>query len=167
MDKLLADAKRQEHARRRFQELEENLDQAAYGPTWLKDDRIAKLVMESLHHLDNKLYRLDAFCVMSNHVHLVFAPLPIFDHEGIVSGYHSLSRIMHSLKRHSAKMANESLKRTGCVFWDHESYDHYIRDQDEWGRIVAYVLNNPVKIGRVNQWQEWPYNYLREKDGTI
>lgn len=167
MNKMLMDIKRQEYARRRFRELEDNLDQAVFGPTWLKDDRIAKLVMESLHHLDNQLYRLDAFCVMSNHVHIVFAPLPIFNQEGKITGYHSLSRIMHSLKRHSAKMANKALKRTGGIFWEHESYDHYIRDQDEWSRIVAYVLNNPVKIGLVNEWQEWPYSYLRQKDGTI
>jgi hypothetical protein len=46
-------------------------------------------------------------------------------------------------------------------FWAHESYDHYVRDADEWERIVAYVLNNPVKAGYVANWREWRWNYRR------
>jgi hypothetical protein len=30
-------------------------------------------------------------------------------------------------------------------------------------RIVDYVLNNPVKAGLVNVWEEWRYSYVNEK----
>lgn len=167
MDQQQAESSHQKFIRQRFRDLEQHLDRAEYGPTWLKDSRIAQLVAKSLRHLDGRVYRLDAFCVMSNHVHIVFAPLPMLDHKQQITGYHPLSRIMHSLKRHTSKAANEILKQIGTSFWEHESYDHYIRNQEEHTRIVAYVLNNPVKVGLVKEWQEWPYSYCRPNFGTI
>jgi putative transposase len=95
---------------------------------------------------------------MSNHVHAVFAPLPLSTE---TNEYYSLSAIMHSLKLHTAKESNRLLNRTGS-FWEHESYDHYARDQAEWGRIVNYVINNPAKAGLVADRSKWPYNYRRE-----
>jgi len=167
-----------EFQRRWFRYSEELLHKAQCGPTWLKDERIAGMVAESLHFRDGKVYRLDAFCIMPNHVHVVFAPLPVnVGQAGSLSNdvqadslhysaqvdnlcYYSLASILHSLKRHTARQANRLLGRRGA-FWEHESYDHYVRDEDEWRRIVAYVLNNPVKAGLVQHWQEWPWSYYR------
>src|SRR5438477_649202 len=73
----------------------------------------------------------------------------------------SLSSIMHSLKRNTAKRANQILSRSGA-FWEHESFDHYIRNRAEGKRIIKYVLQNPVKAGLVKAWEEWPWNYVRE-----
>ena len=42
-------------------------------------------------------------------------------------------------------------------FWQHESYDHVVRDEAELLRIRRYVLNNPVRAGLVQQWDEWPW----------
>ncbi len=32
---------------------------------------------------------------------------------------------------------------------------------EEFGRIVRYVLNNPVKAGLVEDWSKWPWTYCR------
>jgi len=40
-----------------------------------------------------------------------------------------------------------------------DSYDHYVRNEKEWGNIIAYILNNPVNAGLVNNWQEWQFSY--------
>ena len=44
----------------------------------------------------------------------------------------------------------------------HESYDHVVRDGEELDRIIAYVLNNPVKAGLVKNWRQWKWSYVRE-----
>jgi putative transposase len=67
---------------------------------------------------------------------------------------------MHSLKRNTAKAANQILNRSGA-FWAHESFDHYIRNQTELRRTIKYVLANPVKANLVSGWQDWPWNYVR------
>ena len=60
--------------RRWFKKFEDVLDGAATGPLWLKEERVAEIVDEALRFRDGDVYRLDAFCVMPNHVHAVFAP---------------------------------------------------------------------------------------------
>jgi len=141
--------------RRHFAIMEKYLDSATTGPKWLLDSQVADIVHSALLYRDGKIYRLDAFSIMPNHVHVVFrsltrGELPI-----------SLSSIMHSLKRNTAKQANSVLDRLG-KFWAHESFDHYIRDANERKRIIHYTLQNPVKAGLVKCWQDWPWNYVRE-----
>jgi putative transposase len=141
-------------ARRHFAVLEKYLDNFTTGPTWLAEPPVADLVTEALHHRDGRVYRLDAFSIMPNHVHSVFMPLMRDENP------YSLSSIMHSLKRHTAQQANQVLGRSG-MFWAHESFDHYIRDGAERRRIIEYVLQNPVKAGLVERWEDWRWNYVR------
>ena len=118
-----------EWRRQWFRKFEKTLDSAGSGPVWLKDDRIAKAVAESLHYRDGKMYCLDAYCIMSNHVHVVFTPLPIqsSDVAQTVSlhandndtqtkslCYNTLSSIMQSLKGYTAHKANRLLGRKGA-----------------------------------------------------
>jgi REP element-mobilizing transposase RayT len=131
------------------------LDMAQSGPFWLRDPQIADLVAESLHHRDGRVYDLDAFCIMLNHVHVVYTPLLKPD-----GTYHAMSAIMHSLKRYTARQANLLLGREGG-FWQHENYDHVVRDEAERQRIIMYVLNNPVKAGLVEHWEEWKWVYCK------
>ncbi|MFN7945617.1 MAG: hypothetical protein U0Z53_09705 [Blastocatellia bacterium] len=147
--------------RRRFRELEKLLDGVTTGPCWLKDERVARLAMESLHYRDGQVYRLDAFCVLSNHIHAVFAPLADKSTESDDEiRYPALQKIMHSLKMRIARQSNSLLGRKG-PFWQDETFDHYTRDYDEWIRVVKYTLINPVKAGLVNDWRAWPYSYCR------
>lgn len=44
--------------RRWFLRFEQVLHRAEHGPTWLRDERIAKLVAESIKYRDGKVYRL-------------------------------------------------------------------------------------------------------------
>jgi putative transposase len=131
------------------------LDNAAYGPTWLKDTRVAKLVVESLHFRNGTQHDLIAYCIMSNHIHVVLAPLQ--NEEG-----HSLSltTIMQSIKGYTGRESNKLLGRSGA-FWEHESYDHWARDAEELRRIIVYTINNPVKAGLVKNWQDWPWSYCK------
>ena len=44
-----------------FKKFENILDQAASGPMWMKDDRVASVVAQQLYDLDDKAYTLHAF----------------------------------------------------------------------------------------------------------
>ena len=142
--------------KKQFGQLDRYLDKAESGPTWLKNPEVAQILWDSLHHRDGKIYQLDVFTIMSNHVHFVFEP---FKNEN--GEYHALQGIFHSLKRFTAARANEVLNRTGNRFWQPESYDHIIRDEAEWHRIMNYILMNPVKAGLVDDWRDWPWTYCR------
>jgi putative transposase len=162
-----------------FSRMDHCLDRAQNGPLWLREPRVAQMVANALHHLDGKKYDLIAYSIMPNHVHSTFIPLftaPLgraslpdrtTEHEkaparGRNAGEscHSLASIMHSLKGYTASRCNRLLGRTG-PFWEHESFDHWVRDEAEESRIVEYILNNPVKAGLAKSWQDWPWNFWR------
>jgi len=92
------------------------------------------MVAGALGQFDGKRYRLFAWCVMPNHVHVVFQTL----------ADNTLEKVLHSWKSYAAKRADLILERSG-EFWQHEYYDHLIRDAAEFERAVAYVAENPKK----------------------
>lgn len=61
-------------------------------------------------------------------------------------------------KGYTAVAANRLLNRSS-PFWEHESYDHFVRDEAELNRIRRYILQNPVKAGLVESAEAWPWSY--------
>lgn len=143
--------------RRSFDRWDSLLGKAEFGPSWLAEPQIATLVSDSLHYRDGQVLDLYAYCIMSNHVHVVFEPI---SGKSDCQSDLPLCRIMQSLKRHTARQANLILGKEGA-FWQDESYDHVIRDNDEFLRIIHYVLQSPVMAGLVSRWDDWPRTYCK------
>ena len=121
--------------------IEDYLD-AGYGACYMNDPRIARLVADALKFFHGPRYRLLAWTVMPNHVHVVFHPLP----------GRELEDILHSWKSFTSKEANKILQRSGR-FWQREYHDHLVRDQEDLYRVIRYVANNPKKAGL----RDWPW----------
>jgi putative transposase len=128
-----------------FEQWDSELDTSRSGPRWLAEPAFAQLMCEALHYRDGRVYTLEAYSVMPNHVHLICTPLSSGD------GIYSLSKIMHSLKGFTAWQANRLLKRKQD-FWQHENYDHVVRNEDELQEIIKYVLENPLRAGLPERW---------------
>ena len=113
------------------------LDRGSYGSTWLMRDDIAQMVFDCLNYASDNLrhYDLHAAVVMPNHVHALLTPLV------------APSKLLQSVKGFSAREANKILGRTGEPFWQAESYDHWVRNDVEFGKIVRYIEENPVLAG--------------------
>ncbi len=141
--------------KRYFVRFDEFLDNPQNGPYWLIQAEIAGVVTEALHFRDKLDYKLVAYCLMSNHVHFVIDTRDTNETEK------PLFRILQSFKRYTARKANVLLNRTGA-FWHPESYDHIVRDNGELRRIIWYILQNPVKAGLKQNWQDWPYSYVND-----
>ncbi len=125
------------------------LDQG-YGSLWLKEPGVASIVQNALLYHDGARYRLTAWVVMPNHVHLLATPRED----------HTLDAIMHSIKSYTASEANKLLRRKGA-FWQEEYFDRYIRDAKHYAQTVAYIENNPVKAGLCHTPAEWPFSSAR------
>jgi len=137
---------RQDVERDYRREIERFLDKGV-GNCWMKRPEIAEIVANALRFFDGQRYVLGSWVVMPNHVHAVIWPMPNF----------LLGDILRSLKRYAAREANKILDRTGEKFWQPESFDHWIRDDEEKARIVRYIENNPVKAGLCKTASDWKW----------
>ena len=112
---------------------------------WLSDTRVARQVAEAIRAGENRrFYELSAWVVMPNHVHLLILP------------HVALPQITHWIKGKTAREANLLLKRAGQPFWQHESYDHWARNERELQWIAAYIEDNPVSAGLAATPEDWP-----------
>lgn len=127
------------------QRIEKYLDEG-YGSCYLKDERVAESVQNSLLYFDGERYKLYSWVVMPNHVHLILTPIEP----------HALSGIMHSWKSFTAKEANKILNRKG-TFWQEDYFDRFIRDAEHFGKCVAYIERNPVKAGLCKEPSDWKF----------
>ena len=69
-----------------------------------------------------------------------------------------MSRITKSIKGYTARECNKLLARTGEKFWQDESFDHAVRNEEQFYRIKRYIERNPVKAGLVNDAEKWPWS---------
>lgn len=141
------------------------LDQCKFGPRWLLADDIAQIIAKEIQNLNGNRYQLIAYCIMPNHVHLLVETLVSeqVNHQGKSAKY-PVTDTLRLLKGRTAHDCNLALKRSGG-FWQHESYDHVVRDEQELERTILYILNNPVKAGLVKEWKNWSFTFVSPKLG--
>ncbi len=114
------------------------LDQAAYGPVWLRDDRVAEKLLYG--ESGRNFYELKAGAIMPNHVHMVILPK------------RELPTIMRWIKGSAARATNLILGRAGQAFWQAESLDHRVKDS---AGVIRYIEYNRVNAGFVKTPDEW------------
>jgi REP-associated tyrosine transposase len=134
------------HQRILFALTDQYLDGAAEGPMYLRDGRAANIVVDSILFGVPKRYDLFAFVVMPNHVHVLLLPhLP-------------LEKITQGIKGFTSRAINLLQGQQGRALWLDESFDHWVRNQDEFLRIIGYIELNPVKAGLCTTPEQWAWS---------
>jgi len=139
----LADAAQPESLR------DEMLDRG-WGSCWLRSAEIAEIVENAFLAFDCTRYRLHAWTIMPNHVHVLFTALP----------GHSLGAIVSSWKRYTAREANNQLGRSGR-FWQADYWDRFVRNENHFEAAVTYIDQNAVKARLVAADYLWPHGSAR------
>lgn len=131
--------------------IEEYLD-VGRGECLLRQPKIAALVEGNLLHFDDVRYRLIAWVVMPNHIHVLVEiwELP-------------MSLVVKNWKSFTSGAANRQLGRAGS-FWQADYFDRFIRDREHLQKAIRYIENNPVKAGLVKSPAEWPFSSARFRD---
>ncbi|HEY3897578.1 MAG TPA: alanine--tRNA ligase-related protein [Chthoniobacter sp.] len=102
-----------------------------------------QIMLDALVHFDAQRYDLFAACVMPDHVHVLFQPLPReVDAEGRPQ-FWSLAELMHSLKSFTATKINKSENTVGEQLWENEYHDRLMRSDAEVAEKFEYVCRNP------------------------
>lgn len=128
---------------------------AGHGSCLLREPELATLVQDAFIRFHGVRYNLHAWCVMPNHVHVLFQPL---------EGW-SMSRIIATWKSYTGRRISEWRRLAGLVpggpaVWQREYFDRYIRDAEHHARAIDYIHDNPVKAGLVVDAREWRYSSM-------
>jgi len=100
------------------------------------DARERDLVASALKHFDAKRYRLEAFVVMNDHVHVLLSTIEP----------HRLEDLIHSWKSFTANQMHHLCGRRGQV-WQDEYFDRIVRNDEEFEKKFYYIQANP--------WSRW------------
>jgi putative transposase len=112
-----------------------------------RDDADREDYLRRLAHYRKKFgFRLLAYCLMDNHVHLV-----------IESGSDPLSRIMAGLQSSYTQYFNRRHRRVGHLFQGR--YKAFLVERDPYAlALLRYVHENPVKARIVLKPEEYPWS---------
>ncbi len=131
--------------------LEARLDRG-HGECWLRQLDVAKAVEKILLEGDGRDYRMQAWVIMPNHVHLV---VDVWDVP--------LVKSINVWKGKSSRLANSLLQRRG-KFWQADYYDTLVRNEAHLKRAIRYTEQNPVKAFLAKAARDWPWNSARHRD---
>ena len=141
---------------------------AGHGSCVLRDPLMAEMVQSTILFFDHQRYRLFAWVVMPNHVHVLFQPMAGWTLAQIVTSWKSFTG-----RRISAfgGPGNATLQRGSHVtparlepgvpgerIWHREYWDRYIRDEVHFRQTLDYIHANPVKAGLVTRAEEWRWS---------
>lgn len=94
-------------------------------------------------------YRLHAYCLMSNHIHLL-----------IQVGSVPLSKLVQNLSFRYTKYINKKKNRIGHLFQGR--YKAILVDADSYMlELIRYVHNNPVRVGMVTRAKDYKWSSHR------
>lgn len=153
---LLPAAQRDLQRRKRIEELMD----AGHGSCVLRRPEVAELVENALLHFDGDRYRIIAWVVMPNHVHVLFE---------MVEGW-GLAEVVASWKRWTA---GQILKLAGSetgdprasvgsrAVWYREYWDRFVRNERHLQNVVEYIHHNPIKAGLVKEARDFSWSSAR------
>lgn len=93
----------------------------------------------------NEKCRVPVYCFMPDHQHLIL--------EGTDSG----SDVWKVIVKYKQKTGYRACRTLGGTIWQKDFYDHIIRKDENLVTQIRYILDNPVRKGVVQSWQEYPY----------
>ncbi|MEK7675106.1 MAG: transposase [Verrucomicrobiota bacterium] len=131
-------------------ELEAYLDEG-YGECVLRAARVAAAVEDVLLRFDGERYRLAAWVVMPNHVHVLVELWEM-----------PLGELLKAWKGTSANAVNRLLGRRGTL-WQVEYWDRYMREEAHFLKAHHYIEWNPVKAHLVERPEDWPFTSANPK----
>jgi putative transposase len=89
---------------------------------------------------------LYAYCVMPDHAHFLVSAS---ETKGIIE-------LVRDIKSLSTRLAWQQGYK-GAV-WQRSFYDHFLRRDEDCTEVAKYILQNPVRSGIVERWQDYPFS---------
>jgi putative transposase len=111
----------------------------------LRNERWAKLLIDTLYHYRGKAYLLHEFVIMPDHLHAIITPLT------------SLEKAAQFIKGGFSYRAKKELG-SNLEVWQPGFSDHRVRDASDYRLHTIYVRQNPVRKGLCEAAEQYEYS---------
>jgi putative transposase len=105
--------------------------QTAGRKPFFRHERWAGLILSTINHYEGTGYKLHAYVVMPDHLHLLITP------------FETIEKSVQLIKGGFSFRAKRELECAGEI-WQPGFTDHRIRDEEDWKRHLNYIRENPV-----------------------
>ncbi|MCX6179009.1 MAG: transposase [Chlorobiales bacterium] len=159
----IASVKEVEREIYRRKSIEKYMD-SGMGCCALQHPAMADIVQNTLFAFDGVKYRLIAWCIMPNHVHVLIEPLiePLIELGMIVQSWKSFTG--RWAMKHNAELG---LGVPGKSFWMREYWDRYIRNEEHLHTVMEYIHHNPVKAHLCQFPESWQWSSANHVTYTL
>ena len=138
------------------------------------------IVVESLDFcINEKGLRLHAWCIMSNHIHLIISAEEGFKLSDILRDLKKYTsvRILKTLEENTKESrrnwmlwifraaGEKNSKNTHYQFWQNNNHPKELNTNELMDQKLEYIHQNPVKAGLVNSAEAWVYSSARDYAG--
>lgn len=144
--------------RRRF----EAMVDAEYGSCLLRQPEVAMMVQNALLYFEGERYRMLAWVVMPNHVHVLFQTMNGWTMAKVVASWKTWTG-KHIHQRQDGAWRAQSYTRV----WHREYWDRFIRNEQHFSNAVQYIHQNPVKAGLVAHAEDWRWSSAFPGNATL
>jgi len=97
------------------------------------------IIFNAVKHFHSRRYWIWASVIMPDHVHLLLQLTSDANEKNI-----TLGKALQGIKGYTGYEINKS-RNTRGKFWQEESFDRIVRDEEELREKWNYIRNNPVK----------------------
>ena len=117
------------------------------GSNQLCCEDTSKVLFDSarIYH-DHRRWNLNLLLLMPDHLHALIG----------IDGRDSLSQLIRDYKRITAKLSG--------VEWQRNFFDHRLRHDESLTEKFAYICQNPVRAGLVQNEADWPYRFIPDSE---
>ena len=85
------------------------------------------------------------YLFMPDHIHLILQGKE--DHSNVL-------KCVYSFKQKTGYWLSQNIPD---IKWQKDFYDHIIRNEEDFRNQLSYILNNPVRKGLVDEWQDYKF----------
>jgi putative transposase len=121
---------------------------------YFSDNKITQIIKDEIKfRVEKKEILPYCYCIMPDHMHMLLSLGSLYEkrlHDWIIA-----------FKRYTARVAKNKFKIQ--PLWQRDFYEHIIRREESLIQKAEYIVNNPVREGIVEEWEDYPHSWITDE----
>jgi putative transposase len=122
--------------------------------TYFKNNEIAQIIKDEINfRTAKKEIELFCYCIMPDHLHMLLSLHNSYEKR--------LQDWIIAFKRYTRRIGYQKFKIRSL--WQRDFYEHIIRRRESLIEKAQYIVDNPVREGIVEEWEDYPHSWISDE----